>query len=184
MLFHYLCKTCVVSGSPYTYSQLRAEKAKKLNNTRTEIVKGPPQEPQLNHGQPEVQQIISTSDSNAKCTLHKKRKKSNDELSLVISVKRSKLAPLQIEPGRLKLKKKKKRPHSPKSYKISIPRTLLNHDMKTSSSILQSSSNMLQDSIVPANDTVDEPVKKVKKHKGRKDKKLLLPVQGLYIHLT
>lgn len=171
-------------GSPQTYSQLRAEKAKKfINNSHTEIVKSegvPLQEAQLNHGQSEIQHIISASTDNSTCTVHKKRKRSTDELSLMVSIKRSKLAPIQIEPGRLKLKKKKKRPHSPLSYKISISREiLLNHNIKSSSSLPQSKSKMLPDNIGPTNDVVDEPVKKVKKHKEKKDKKLLLPVQGL-----
>ena len=172
-------------GSPHTYSQIRAEKAKKVfNNAHMESVKSemvPPEE-RLNHKQPEVQHVISPSADNKKCTVHKKRKRSTDELSLVISVKRSKLAPVQIEPGRLKLKKKKKKPSSPKSYKISISREFLDHDINLSSSTPQLTSKVLQDNVVPANDMqpvmVDEPVKKVKKHKDKKHKKLLLPVQG------
>ena len=184
----------IAPGSPHTYSQIRAEKAKKiLNNTHTEIVKSemvPPQEARLNHEQPDVQHMISSSTDNRKCTMHKKRKRSStDEPSMVISIKRSKLAPVQIEPGRLKLKKKKKKPHSPKSYKISISREHLNQNKNLSSSMPHLTSKVLQDSIVPANydmqDTitvnnmVDEPVKKVKKHKEKRHKKLLLPVQGL-----
>ena len=183
----------IAPGSPHTYSQIRAEKAKKIfNSAHTESVKSamvPHQEARLNHEQPEVQHVISSSTDNSKCTVHKKRKRSTDELSLVISIKRSKLAPVQIEPGRLKLKKKKMKPHSPKSYKISISRQLLNRDKYLSSSMPQLTSKVLQDSIVPANydmqDTivpvnnmVDEPVKKVRKHKEKKHKKLLLPVQG------
>ena len=182
----------IAPGSPHTYSQIRAEKAKKnFNSAQAESVKSemvPPQEARLNHEQPEVQHVISSSTDNSKRTVHKKRKRSTDELSLVISIKRSKLAPVQIEAERLKFKKKK--PHSPKNYKISIARELLNHDKKLSSSMPQSTAKVLQDNIVPtdynmqdnivpANDMVDEPVKKVKKHKEKKHKKLLLPVQGL-----
>lgn len=162
-------------GSPHTYSQLRAEKAKKcINNTHADIVKSDivPPEARLNHEQPEIQNIIT----------HKKRKRSTDELSLVISIKRSKLAPIQIEPGRLKLKKKKL--HSPKSYKISISRQLLNHNIKLSSSMIQSPSNVIENNVVAVNDVADEPVKKVKKHKREKDRKLMLPVQGLCMSST
>ena len=125
-----------------------------------------------------MQHLISSSTGNNKHTGHKKRKRSTDDLSLVISIKKSKLAPLQIEPRRLKLNKKKKRPpHSPKNYTISI-----NHDINFSSPQLQSTAKILQDNNVTVNDMVDEPVKKVKKHKEKKrDKKLLLPVQGWYI---
>lgn len=180
----------IAPGSPHTYSQIRAEKAKKIfNNAHTESVKSemvPPQGARLNHEQLEVQHVISPSTDNSRCTVHKKRKRSTDELSLVISIKRSKLAPVQIEPGRLKLKKKKKKPYSPKSYKISISRELLNCDKKLSSPMPQLTSKVLQDNIVPTNydvivptnNIVDEPVKKVKKHKEKKHKKLLLPVQG------
>lgn len=173
----------IAPGSPHTYSQLRAEKARKLlNNDHTETVKPEkllPHEARLSHELPEVNQLISSSSDNSNCTVHNKRKRSNDELSLMVSIKRSKItAPVQIEPGRLKLKKKKK-PHSSKTYKISISRALLNRDIKLSSSLLQSSSKQLQGNSVPANDMVDEPVKRVKTHKVKKDKKLLLPVQGL-----
>ena len=173
--------SCVIApGSPHTYSQLRAEKAKKcVNNVHKEIVKCdivPPPEARLNHEHPEVQNMISSTTTTATTiTTHKKRKRSTDELSLVISIKRSKLAPIQIEPGRLKLKKKKKKLHSPESYKISISRQLLNHNMKLPSSTIQSS----KDKVVAVNDVADEPVKKVKKHKRDKDRKLMLPVQGL-----
>lgn len=174
----------VAPGSPHTYSQLRAEKAKKsINNVHAEIVKSekiPPHEAQLNH-QPEIQQIISSSaDTNTCTTVHKKRKRSTDELSLVISIKRSKLSPVQTEPAR---KKKKKRPHSPKSYRISISRQLLNHNVKLSSSLLPLTPKVLEDNTILVNDVVDEPVKKVKKHKEKKDK-LLLPVQGNDINVV
>ena len=176
----------IAPGSPHTYSQLRAEKAnlKKISNSHVENTKPetlPPNDARLNHEEPEIQHVISPSVDNNKHTVRKKRKRSIEELSLMISVKRSKLAPVQIEPGRLKLKKKKKRPHSPKSYKISISRELLNHNRKLPSPMPQPTSKILQDNIVPANDVNDESVKKVKKHKEKKHKKLLLPVQGLYV---
>ena len=155
-----------------------------MNNAHTESVKServPPHDAQLNHGQPEVQHIISSSTDISKTTVHKKRKRSTDEVPLLISIKRSKLASVQIEPGRLK-KKKKKPQLSPISYKISISREHLNHNLNLSSSLLQSTSKVLEDDIIPVNDVVNEPVKKVKKHKDKKkDKKLLLPVQGLCI---
>ena len=99
----------------------------------------------------------------------------------MISIKRSKLAPIQIEPGRLK--KKKKELHSPKSFKISISRQLLNHNKitKLSSSMIQPPSKMIENNVVAVNDVTDEPVKKVKKRKREKDKKLMLPVQGLCV---
>ena len=176
----------IAPGSPQTYSQLRAEKAKKISNAHMENSKPetlPPSDTRLNHEEPEVQHVLSSNVDNNKHTVHKNRKRSIDELSLMISVKRSKLAPVQRETERLKLMKKKKRPHSPKSYKISISRELLNHNRKLPSPMPQPTPKTLENNVVPANYVNDEPVKKVKKHKEKKHKKLLLPVQGLYVLL-
>lgn len=138
-------------------------------------------EERLSLDQPVVQQSVSSNNKH-----QKKRKRSTDELSMVVSIKRSKLALLNIEQKTTKLKKKKKKTELHEhSYKISISRNLLNHNKLSS---LQSDYSppvpVVRQEVVPT-PVADEPVKKSKKHKDKKERRrMLLPVQGTYVLST
>ena len=132
-------------------------------------------EERLSMDQPVVQQSVSSHNKH-----RKKRQRSTDELSLVVSIKRSKLALLNVEQKTTKLKKKKKKTDlNEHSFKISISRNLLNHNKLSSpQSDYSPPVPVVRQEVVPT-PVVDEPVKKSKKHKDKKEKRrMLLPVQG------
>ena len=181
-------KYCVftASGSPCTYSQIRAGKvamaASKSVDSVPETAKTDGQiasEERLVMDQSVVQYNVPTGGKH-----QKKRKRSTDEVSMVVSIKRSKLSSLNIEQKSTKLKKKKKKTNlNEHNYKISISRDLLNHNIRLSSPQDDDHSPpvpMIRQEVVPT-PVVDEPVKKSKKHKEKKVKRrMLLPVQGMY----
>ncbi|XP_065906128.1 nipped-B-like protein [Dysidea avara] len=171
------------SGSPCTYSQIRAGKvamaASKSVDSVPETAKTDGQiasEERLVMDQSVVQHNVPTGGKH-----QKKRKRSTDEVSMVVSIKRSKLSSLNIEQKSTKLKKKKKKTDlNEHNYKISISRDLLNHNIRLSSPQDDDHSPpvpMIRQEVVPT-PVVDEPVKKSKKHKEKKVKRrMLLPVQ-------
>lgn len=163
-----------------TYSQIRAEKAA-LAASRS--VDSAPEtagmggqlasEERLSVDQPPIKPSVSGSGKH-----HKKRKRSSDDVSMVVSIKRSKLSSLNIEQGSAKFKKKKKTDSNEHSYKISISRNLLNHNIKLPSPQASPPVPIIRQEAIPT-PIADESVKKHKKHKDKKEKrKMLLPVQG------